>query len=163
MLLSELLHAGVIKPHLEATNKTEVIEEMVDLLIEGHEITISLRNHVIETVMERETTMSTGMENGIALPHGATDRVTDIVAALGTAPQGIPFDSLDGRPARIVVLLVLPKNKFQVHVRTLAGIAHLMSNEALRELIIDADEPEDILELIENEETEDGFNLVGYE
>jgi mannitol/fructose-specific phosphotransferase system IIA component (Ntr-type) len=158
MLLGELLHSGVVKIGLEATNKTEVIEELVDLLVEGHEITLAMRNHVIETVMEREKTMSTGMENGIALPHGSTDRVDDIVAALGIAPQGVPFESLDGQPARIIILLIMPKNKFQAHVRTLAGIAHLVGNETMRSLLLRSENPEDMLELIEKEESKDEFD-----
>lgn len=73
MLLSEMLHARVVKTHLEAENKYEAIEELVDLLIEAHEIPLSLRDHVVEVITERERSMSTGMEHGIALPHGSSE------------------------------------------------------------------------------------------
>lgn len=152
MLLGEILHPEVVKVDLEAENKYEAIDELVDLLVESHEIPVTLREHVVEVVVEREKSMSTGMEHGIALPHGATDRVGDIIGALGVSRRGIPFESLDGQPAHIVILLILPKNKFQAHVRTLGGIAHLMSNANLREALKNAADGESVLHLIEEEE-----------
>ncbi len=152
MLLGEILHPEVVKVNLEAENKYEAIDELIDLLVESHEIPVTLRDHVVEVVVEREKSMSTGMEDGIALPHGATDRVDDIIGALGISRRGIPFESLDGRPAHIVILLVLPKNKFQAHVRTLGGIAHIMSNANLRETLKNAADPDAVLERIEEEE-----------
>ncbi|MFO7973775.1 MAG: PTS sugar transporter subunit IIA [Candidatus Hydrogenedentota bacterium] len=152
MLLGEILHPEVVKVDLEAENKYEAIDELVDLLVESHEIPVTLREHVVEVVVEREKSMSTGMEHGIALPHGATDRVDDIIGALGVSRRGIPFESLDGQPAHIVILLILPKNKFQAHVRTLGGIAHLMSNANLREALKNAADGESVLHLIEEEE-----------
>ena len=92
------------------------------------------------------------MEHGIALPHGATDAVDDIIGALGISRRGLPFESLDGQPAHIVILLVLPKNKFQAHVRTLGGIAHLMSNANLRQALKNAPDSQTVLRLIEEEE-----------
>jgi mannitol/fructose-specific phosphotransferase system IIA component (Ntr-type) len=152
MLLGEILHREVIKPDLEAEDKYEAIEELVDLLVEAHELPMSLRDHVIEVVTEREKTMSTGMEKGIALPHGSTERIDDIIGALGLCRRGIPFESLDAEDARIVILLVLPKQNFQGHVRTLAGIAHLLGNAAFRETLLKAETVDDILALIESEE-----------
>jgi mannitol/fructose-specific phosphotransferase system IIA component (Ntr-type) len=152
MLLGEILHPEVIKVDLEAETKYEAIDELVDLLVESHEIPLTLRDHIVEVVVEREKSMSTGMEHGIALPHGATDRVDDIIGALGVSRRGLPFDSLDGQPAHIVILLVLPKTKFQAHVRTLGGIAHVMSNANLREALKNAASSEDVLELIDQEE-----------
>jgi mannitol/fructose-specific phosphotransferase system IIA component (Ntr-type) len=92
------------------------------------------------------------MEYGIALPHGSTDAVDDIIGALGISRRGLPFESLDGKPAHIVILLVLPKSKFQAHVRTLGGIAHLMSNASLRQALQNAPDSQTVIELIEREE-----------
>ena len=152
MLLGEILHPEVVKVNLEAEGKYEAIDELVDLLVESHEIPVTLRDHVVEVVVEREKSMSTGMEHGIALPHGATERVDDIIGALGISRRGIPFESLDGQPAHIVILLILPKNKFQAHVRTLGGIAHLMSNASLREALKNAASGDEVLKLVEEEE-----------
>ena len=79
MLLGEILHKDVIKIELDAETKNEAIEELVDLLVEAHEVPLSLRDHIVDMVMTRERSMSTGMEHGIALPHGASDRVDDII------------------------------------------------------------------------------------
>ena len=157
MLLGELLHEGVVRIRLGAKDKKEAIEELVDLLVEAHEIPLSLRDHVLESVMQREHSMSTGMEHGIALPHGASDRVNDIVGAMGISPEGIPFDSLDGLPAKVIILLVLPRDNFQGHVRTLAGIAHLLGNDSFRERLLDAPDTNAVLDLIEQEEDRDVF------
>ena len=152
MLLGEILYPDVVKTTLEAENKYEAIDELVDLLVENHEIPLALREHIVEVIVEREKSLSTGMEYGIALPHGSTDAVDDIIGALGISRRGLPFESLDGKPAHIVILLVLPKSKFQAHVRTLGGIAHLMSNANLRQALKNAPDSQTVLRLIEEEE-----------
>jgi len=157
-LLGEMLHEGVVKIGLDAKEKYEAIEELVDLLVEAHDIPLSLRDHVVEAVTARERSMSTGMEAGVALPHGSSDQVDDIIGAFGIAPRGIPFESLDGRPAKLIILLVVPKQRFQAHVRTLAGIAHLLSQESLREALIQASDVTTVLELIEQEEDKAGLH-----
>ncbi|HOZ46536.1 MAG TPA: PTS sugar transporter subunit IIA [Candidatus Hydrogenedentes bacterium] len=152
MLMGELLHSRVVKIGLEAETKFEAIEELVDLLVEAHEIPLAARNHVVDVVIERERSMSTGMEYGVALPHGVSDQIDDLIGALGIAPEGIPFESLDAQPAKLIVLLVLPKRNFQGHVRTLAGIAHLMNAPGFREKLIRAADVQEVLDLIEDEE-----------
>lgn len=145
MLLSELIQEDVIKVGLEATNKWEAIEELVDLLIGAHELRLNDRGEVLEAVYTRERSLSTGLERGLAVPHGAVDCVHDIIAALGVSQRGVPFESLDGKPANIVVLLVIPKGTFQQHVRTLAGIARLVSNGELRQRVIRARQPAEVV------------------
>ncbi len=157
MQLGEILHEGVIKTRLEAENKYETIEELVDLLIDAQDIPFSLRDHIVEAVLEREKSMSTGMDHGVALPHASSEKVDDIIGALGVAPEGIPFETLDGQPARLVILLIMPRHNFQGHVRTLAGIAHLLANPGFREAVINATEPKTVLRLIENAEQQEGL------
>ena len=157
MLLGEILRSEVVKTRLEATDKLEAIEELVDVLVEAHEIPLSLRDHVVDAVVERERSMSTGMEHGVALPHGSISEIDDIVGALGVARDGIPFESIDGQPAQLIILLVLPKDKFQAHVRTLAGIAHLLQNASLRESLLEAPDAGAVIELVEREEDKDVF------
>ncbi len=157
MQLGEILHEGVIKTRLEAGNKYEAIEELLDLLIEAQDIPGDLRDHVMEVVLEREKSMSTGMDHGVALPHASSEKIDDIVGALGVAPDGIPFETLDGQPARLVILLLMPRRNYQGHVRTLAGIAHLLANPGFREAVINATEPKTILRLVENAEKREGL------
>ena len=148
MRLSELIRGDLVKVDLEATNKWEAIEELVDLLISAHEIPLAHRQPVIEAIFERERELSTGLEHGLAVPHGRTACVDQTITALGISREGIPFETLDDRPARAVILLVLPKETPQRHVRTLACIAGLGCNADVRERIYRAPTVEHVMELI---------------
>jgi mannitol/fructose-specific phosphotransferase system IIA component (Ntr-type) len=148
MLLSEIIQADLIKIGLEAHSKWEAIEELIDVLINAHELRMVDRAEVTEAVMNRERSLSTGMEHGLAVPHAAVGCVHDIIGSLGISREGVPFESMDGQPARLVVLLVIPQGSFQRHVRTLASIARLASDRDLRERLYSAETPEQVLKLI---------------
>jgi mannitol/fructose-specific phosphotransferase system IIA component (Ntr-type) len=107
---------------------------------------------VIEAVFAREKSLSTGLKYGLAVPHGAVDCVQDIVAAMGTT-KGIPFESVDDKPARLVVLLVIPRGSFQRHVRTLAGVSRLATIPELRERLLSASSAADIIEVLQSQES----------
>ncbi|MCF7974736.1 MAG: PTS sugar transporter subunit IIA [Phycisphaerae bacterium] len=137
MLLTELIREDLIKINLKAQDKWEAIEELIDALISVHELSLSNRNEAVKAVLEREKSLSTGLEHGVAVPHGAVDCLDDLVGVLGTT-SGIPFQSHDDQDARLIILLLIPKGAFQHHVRTLAGIAKLGSIPSIREKIINA-------------------------
>jgi mannitol/fructose-specific phosphotransferase system IIA component (Ntr-type) len=107
---------------------------------------------VIEAVRIRENSFTTGLKYGLAVPHGSVDCVQEIVAALGTSANGIPFESADGQPARLVILLVIPKGSFQQHVRTLAGVSRLATRPELRERVLSAATAQDIAAVIRDVE-----------
>jgi len=157
MLLGEILHKDVIKTSLVAREKYEAIEELINLLVKAGDIPTSMSEGVKEVVFERERSMSTGMEHGVALPHGTVEDIEDIVGALGISRDGLAFESIDGNPARLIILLLLPTRNYPGHVRTLAGIAHLLNNASLREALASAEEVDGILKLIEAEEVKDTF------
>ncbi|HUX14376.1 MAG TPA: PTS sugar transporter subunit IIA [Spirochaetia bacterium] len=148
MLLSELIQPDLIRLNMEAADKWEAIEELVDHLIGAHELRLTNRQEVVDSLFARERSLSTGLEHGLAVPHGSVDCVSDILAAIGLSRRGIPFESLDGKPARLIVLLVIPKGAFQRHVRTLAGIARLALNQVLRERILDAKSEQEVMDVI---------------
>lgn len=148
MTLSELVQPDLIKLDLESQSKWAVIEELVDHLITNHELRINDRQEVVAALVAREKSLSTGLDHGLAIPHGAVDCVRDIIAAIGITKKGVEFESQDGRPARLIVLLVIPKGAFQDHVRTLSGIARLASNKELREKIIASETPDQVLDII---------------
>jgi mannitol/fructose-specific phosphotransferase system IIA component (Ntr-type) len=150
--LSEMIQEDVIKVPLEATTKWEAIEELVDVLIDAHELRLTDRTQVVEAVFARERSMSTGLEHGLAVPHGAVDCVSDIVASLGVSKAGVPFQSADGAPATVIALLVIPKGSFQRHVRTLAAIARLAGSPDLRSRIIEASAPAEVFQVIYEQE-----------
>ena len=152
MNLSEMIQEDVIRVPLEARTKWEAIEELVDVLISAHELRLTDRSQVVDAVFTRERSMSTGLEHGLAVPHGAVDCVNDIVGALGISKAGVPFQSVDGSPASVIALLVIPKGTFQKHVRTLAAIARLASSPDLRTRITEAETPAAVFRVIYEQE-----------
>jgi len=152
MLLSELLRPDLISTNLDAQTKREAIGELVDLLIQQNEIPMKARAEVLQAIHEQEKTLSSGMHEGIAIPHGTTDRVEDILCALGVSKTGIDFTSRDGQPTRIVVLVVAPKRSFVGEVRALTGVQHLLNHGSLRSALLEAKDGKTAYELIEKEE-----------
>ena len=157
MLLSEILHTSVVKLAMDARTKHEAIAELVDRLIQAHDLPMSQREAMIEAVEERESHSSTGMEHGVAIPHCGTDRVNEILGAIGISTSGVPFESTDREPAHIVILLLLPKSHFSERVHTMAGIAHLLENAELRKGVLSASDADALLAVVEKAEAADRF------
>jgi mannitol/fructose-specific phosphotransferase system IIA component (Ntr-type) len=156
MQLSELIQEDAIKVGLGARDKWEAIEELVDVLVAAHEIRMNDRSAVIDAVIGREQSFSTGLKYGLAVPHGAVECVKDIIAALGISREGIPFDSADGEPARLLILLVIPKGSIKQHVRTLAGVSRLATQADLRERLLTADSAREISEILQGCDLSEG-------
>ena len=97
--------------------------------------------------------MSTGIGFGIAIPHASSNCVSEVVAAFGRSSTGIEFDSLDNSPVRFIVLFVVPKDQFQVHLRTLAAIAKFLNDKSVREQLAKAESSEEILGIFDNKAT----------
>lgn len=157
MRLGDLLHRDVVRVGLKSHTKEETIEELVDVLVDAHEIPLNLRDHALDVILERESHHSTGMEHGVAVPHGYTDRVDDVIAAIGICKEGIPFESLDGIAARFVILLLLPRRTYHDNPHTMAGIAHLLANRELRERLKKADDGAAVMRIIEEEEARETY------
>ena len=152
MMLSQLLRPELVKPRLEARNKHQAIAELLDLLVQHHDVTLAQRHPLLEELEKAEAAHASGMERGIAIPHCFTDRVEDILCTLGTAPNGIPFDCLDGKPATLVVLLLLPRRNFTGEVQTIAGIEHLLEHASLHDRILKLNDPQAVFDVIAEEE-----------
>lgn len=152
MCLSDLLRPELIKIGLEAEKKRECISELMDVLIQYHEVPMNQRDALLDELYANEDALGSGMEQGIALPHIATDRVHDLICAIGTAPRGIPFGTLDGRPASLVVLLLVPKKSYEDEVRAIAGIQNLLEDRALVEKLLQCISPQEAFKLIQRAE-----------
>ena len=107
MTLLDILSPDSTIVDLKGDTKEEIIAELVDSLSASE--AISDRDKVLQAVLEREKIMSTGIGDGIAIPHGKSDSVVKLVAALGTQRRGVDFEALDGEPAYVFFLLVSPK------------------------------------------------------
>lgn len=149
MTLGNLLSEGQILPELRATGRWEAIAELVDLLVATGKIQADDREPVLESIRQREQTMSTGIGLGIAIPHASSNRVSDVVAAFGRSHSGIDFESLDDQPVHFVVLFVVPKDQFQTHLRTLAAIAKFLNDPQVREELSRAGSARQILDVFE--------------
>jgi mannitol/fructose-specific phosphotransferase system IIA component (Ntr-type) len=95
-----------------------------------------IAGQIEQALVLRERSMTTGMEHGIAIPHAAVDGIDDLIAVLGLSRAGIPFEALDGQPARIVVCLMIPRSKKLLHIKTLAEIARLLARADVRERLL---------------------------
>ena len=154
MKLSEILNTDEIKVNLEAEDKMEAIEELIDLLISEHEVSLRDRDNILEVVFQRESSVSTGVGGGIAIPHGTVDCIDEIVGAVGISANGIDFDSIDGEPVYIIILLLVSKKQVSKHIKTLAQIARIFNQDEIRKSIRSAGSSEKVFSIIENAESE---------
>ena len=148
MTLSEIVLADHIVPSLQATNRWEAIDELVDQLVSSGAIAAKDRDAIIDAVKKRENSMSTGIGFGIGIPHASTDLIDEVVGALGRSVEGIDFEALDNQPVNLVVLFLVPQGQFQKHLHTLANIAKLLHNKEFRQSLEQADDAGAILEII---------------
>jgi fructose-specific phosphotransferase system IIA component len=148
MVVTELLNPSLIQPELKGRTKTAVIEELLDLLIRAGKIkdkTLALKDCVI-----RENYLSTGFENGLAVPHAKTEAVSELLLAFGVSRSGIEFDSLDGKPAHFIFLLLSPVNESGPHIKILAQITRQFQDTTIAAKILAATSVEDILNVFQS-------------
>ncbi|MCC6672967.1 MAG: PTS sugar transporter subunit IIA [Planctomycetes bacterium] len=152
MKLTEMLKPAHVLVPLEAADKWQAIRVMAQALVAAGAMPERLYETVETALFTRERSMSTGMEQGIAIPHAAVEGVPEVVAALAISQRGIPFEALDQRPARILVCLVVPREKKLLHIKTLASIAKLLSRGEVRERILACQSAVEVLDVVAREE-----------
>lgn len=150
MRLTEILKPSNIKVPLQATTKTDAIKELVDLLAANGEVTDAKK--VLDAVLDRESTRTTGIGNGLAIPHGKCGGTTGLVMAIGKADTPIDFQSIDGRPVSLIWLLSSPPDKTGPHIHALARISRLMTIDKFRQALLQAQSPEEMFEIIVQQE-----------
>jgi fructose-specific phosphotransferase system IIA component len=150
MKISEILTEQLVVAGLEGTTKKEIIDAMIALVARSDKVLDT--DKVRTAIFEREKIMSTGVGNGFAIPHGKTDAVTDIVAAFATTAEPIDYESLDEKPVRLVFLLVGKDNLVGPHIKLLSRISRLMNKEDFRRRLLEAANPEQLIDLFRKEE-----------
>jgi PTS system nitrogen regulatory IIA component len=143
MGLNTILTKDTICLHLKGTGKQAIIDELLDLLVAAGKV--EDRAAALFAVMEREGKMSTGMKHGIAIPHGKTSAVKDLVACIGISDNPVNFEALDGEPCRIFIMTLSPLEKTGPHLQFLAEISLLFKSQEKRAEMLKAASPEDIL------------------
>ncbi len=149
MRLLDILSANCIKADLKGKNRKDVISELVELLAKAG--AVKDKSKVIEAVMEREKLMSTGIGNGVAIPHAKTNASQRLCAAFGRT-GGVPFDALDEKPVRLIFLLVTPEGETGPHISALARISRLLKHKVFKDALLTAKDEAEIYRLIEEEE-----------
>jgi fructose-specific phosphotransferase system IIA component len=150
MILTKILHPNCVKVPVENTEKEAVITELLDLLDSNGLITD--RNVALEAVLVRERSQSTGTGAGIAIPHGKCNAVKELVMAIGVTQEPIEFDSIDGKPVKILILLVSPSSQTGTHIQALAMISRLMLNKEFKTRLENVTSADEVYELFYNEE-----------
>jgi fructose-specific phosphotransferase system IIA component len=146
MVLTQILQPDCIKVPVESRDKEAVITELVDML-DAKGLLLD-RDEVLEAVLRRERTQSTGTGAGIAIPHGKCNAVKELVMAIGIAHEPIEYNSIDGKPVTILFLLVSPANQTGPHIQALAAISRLMLDEQLRQKLEEVTSADEVYELL---------------
>ncbi|MBN1998043.1 PTS sugar transporter subunit IIA [candidate division KSB1 bacterium] len=150
MRLSEILSEELISISLQQTEKISIIHELVDILDRAKKL--KDRDAVLEAVLKREDIMSTGMGDGVAIPHAKTKGVDDLVAAFGISRKGVDFQSIDQQPVKLVFLMVSPPEQTGPHLKALSRISRLMHRKSFRDLLTQAKSSAQIIDAITQEE-----------
>jgi len=145
MNLKKVLSPDTVWVDLKADTKQGIIEEMIDRLLAAGRI--KDRAAVLQAVVEREEKMSTGMQNGVAIPHGKTDAVKSLVAAIGLNKAGVDFDAMDGEPCTIFIMTVSPLKRRGPHMQFLAEVSRLIGQPSEREKLLACQTHNEIHEL----------------
>lgn len=135
MKLPEIIEENNIIPELRAKDKKGVLEELAEA-ISRHEPSID-KGALVKVLVERERLGSTGIGDGVAIPHGKMNGVSRPIISFGRSKQGLDFDSMDGQPAHLFFLLIAPEDSSSVHLQVLAKIAKILKNRDFRKKLME--------------------------
>ena len=146
MNLKTVLTKDMISLHLKGTTKETIIDELLDILVAAKKIDDRVAAHT--AIMDREQKMSTGMKHGIAIPHGKSPTIIDLVACIGISDTPVDFNALDHEPCRIFIMTLSPVEKTGPHLQFLAEISLLFKSAEKRQQILNASSPDDVLKIL---------------
>jgi PTS system nitrogen regulatory IIA component len=150
MQLEQIFKIEFINADLSARNKDEALAEMVNTIIRGG---IKLdSSSIIEILKQRENLGSTGIGEGVAIPHGKISALNDIIVAFGRSIEGVAFDSLDGKPVHLLFLLLAPENSAGQHLKILAKISKMLKDINFRKKLLKAKSQSDLYKIILDQE-----------
>ncbi len=148
MRIKDFLGKNCIKTDLKESKKREHIKEMVSVLVDAGKLDPGKADEVIDELMKREILGSTGIGEGVAIPHVRTSAVTEMTGALGISAAGVEFNALDGRPVHISFLLLTPDEERHQHLKALSTISLFLRDQYYREDIMNAARPKDIYRIV---------------
>ncbi len=148
--ITKLLSPGSICVGLAGATKDEILESMLDTL-EGHPAVVDLEQ-VREDVASREKIMSTGVGQGLGLPHAKTAGVTETMAVFAVTAEPIEFRAIDDEPVRLLFMLLGPETSRSQHIKVLSRISRLMNRHQIRDALLAARSPEEVVEILSDGE-----------
>lgn len=146
MKIADILSGDLIIPELTSKNKKEVLEELVSVILKQNKLIN--KEELIEVLLEREQLGSTGIGDGIAIPHGKLKNIDALLASFGKSRDGVDFDSMDGKPTHLFFLLVAPENSAGIHLKALARISRLLKDSSFKQDLMEAKLKDDLFKTI---------------
>lgn len=146
------LDARAVSTNLKSQTKDAVIQELVGLLVQAGSVKEKDVPRLTQILLKRESLGSTGIGEGVAIPHGKTDGVGRLVAAFGVSRAGVNFDSLDGEPVHLLFLLIAPEDSAGPHLKALARISRLLKDKHFRDTLRTAKDEAHLVKIITDED-----------
>jgi PTS system nitrogen regulatory IIA component len=150
MKIDEILHESCVIREIQGKTKKEVLAELVGAL--KHEGLIENEEEVVNVILEREKLGSTGIGDGIAIPHGKLKGIPRIICVFGRSKEGVEFDAVDQKPVHIFFLLLAPENSASLHLKALSRISKLLRDPSFKKRLLDLDEAHDIYRSVVEED-----------
>ncbi|MEI0491179.1 fructose-specific PTS transporter subunit EIIC [Brachyspira intermedia] len=155
-MLKDVITLDCINTDLNGTTKSEIIDEMVDILYNNGKL--NDREEYKQEILKREAQSSTGMEEGIAIPHGKTKAVKIPTVAIGISKKGVDYESLDGEPSHLFFMIAAPENSNDSHIELLSKITTLLLEDDIREALLNAKSKEEVLDILIKNAEKDNEN-----
>ena len=152
MNIMGFLDERAVSTNVTTQSKEDIIQELVGLLVQAGSVKEKDVNKLVQILMKRESLGSTGIGQGVAIPHGKSDCVSKLVAAFGVSRTGVNFDSLDGEPVYLFFLLVAPEDSAGPHLKALARISRLLKDKHFRESLKAAGDEKTLVKIIREED-----------
>ncbi|MEG1582499.1 MAG: fructose-specific PTS transporter subunit EIIC [Cetobacterium sp.] len=149
-MLEKMLVKNCIKLNLKSKTKADVIDELVDVLYANGRL--NNKEEFKKTILKREEQSSTGLEEGIAIPHGKSESVKIPTVAFGLSKDGIDYDSLDGEPSKLFFMIAAPANATDSHIETLSQLSSLLLDDDIREQLLQVKTEQEVLDILLKEE-----------
>jgi fructose-specific phosphotransferase system IIA component len=146
MLLRELLEEDFIIMEIKSKNKKEIIEELVEILVKNGVVTDE--KEFLYLINEREKLESTGIGEGIAIPHVHSKCVKELKVVLGKSSRGVDFNSLDGKPVYLIFMIASPSDEIKSYFQTLARISRLLKSKVMKKALLEANSKTEVMEII---------------
>jgi nitrogen PTS system EIIA component len=152
MKIMDFLNRKAVSVDLKSKDKEGIINELVDLVIKAGDVKPKDKEVLVKTLLDREMLGSTGIGQGIGIPHGKSSIVKDLIGAVGISKSGVEFDSLDGEKAYIFFLLIAPQESAGPHLKALARISRLLKDKYFRDMLRGAPDEKELINIITKED-----------